>query len=124
MITLDKPTKQSVKIGYVEDGNIKWAIIDPMSTNLGNGETQLWSFASDTKGFFRKKVTESLMVTNFRIMRLDNEHNKVYGYILFPNIDDVIVMNTRRVSESVGYGVSTGRYTRMGQRFSSGTARR
>ena len=51
------------------------------------------------------------------------ENNKVLGYILLPNIDDVIVMNTHRVSQSVGYGVSTGRYTRTGQRFSSGTSK-
>ena len=94
-----------------------------MSTNLGNGEVQLWSFVADTKGFFRKKVTRSLVVTNFRIMRVDNEHNKVFGYILFPQIDDVIVMNTHRVSQSVGYGVSTGSYVRTGQRFSSGTSK-
>ena len=42
-------------------------------------------------------------------MRVDMENNKVLGYILLPNIDDVIVMNTDRVSQSVGYGVSTGR---------------
>lgn len=94
-----------------------------MSTHLGNEEVQLWSFVADTKGFFRKKVTESLVVTNFRIMRVDNENDKVFGYILFPNIDDVIVMNTHRVSESTGYGMSYGYGTRYGTRRSSGTSK-
>ena len=94
-----------------------------MSTNLGNGEVQLWSFVADTKGFFRIKVIISLVVTNFRIMRIDKEDNKVLGYILFPQIDDVVVMNTQRVSQSTGYGISTGSYVRTGQRFSSGTSK-
>src|SRR4029079_14927738 len=78
-------------------------------------------------GFFRKKVTVSLVVTNFRIMRFDNEHNKVYGYILFPQLDDVIVMNTRRItqSQSTGYAFSSGYGSRFGtsRRSSSGTSK-
>ena len=66
---LNEPSKpSSVEIKYVEDGNIKSTVTDPMSTNLGNGEMQLWSFVSRTKGFFRVKIIESLVVTNFRIM--------------------------------------------------------
>ena len=39
-------------------------------------------------------------------------------------LDDVIVMNTHRVSESIGYGVYTGSYMRMaGPRFYSGTSK-
>jgi hypothetical protein len=94
-----------------------------MSTNLGNGEVELWSFAAKTKGFFRIKVIISLVVTNFRIMRVDQQNKKVLGYFLFTWLDDVIVMNTHRVSQSVGYGVSTGHYVRTGQRFSSGTSK-
>ena len=77
----------------IEDGNIKSAVIDPMSTNLGNGEVELWSFAAETKGFFRIKVIISLVVTNFRIMRVDQQNKKVLGY-LFTWLDDVVVMNT------------------------------
>jgi len=107
---------------------MKSVTLDPMSTKLGNGEVQLWSRVVDTKGFFRKKVTESLVITNFRIMRVDNDDNKIFGYILFPQIDDVIVMNTRRLSQSqsTGYGFSSGGYrTRYGTstRSSSGTSK-
>lgn len=73
------------------------------------------------KDFLQKKVAESFVITNFRIMRVDNEHNKVFGLILFPQIDDVIVMNTRRISQSqsTGYGSSSGYGTRYGTRSSS-----
>jgi ribosomal protein L40E len=94
-----------------------------MSTKLGNGEVQLWSFASQTKGFFRVKVVISLVVTNFRIMRIDQQNNKVLGYFLFTWLDDVIVMNTHRVSQSTGYGMYTGYRTRFGTRSSSGTSK-
>ena len=94
-----------------------------MSTKLGNGEVQLWSFAAQTKGFFRVKVVISLVVTNFRIMRIDQQNNKVLGYFLFTWLDDVIVMNTHRVSRSTGYAIYTGYRTRYGTRSSSGTSK-
>jgi hypothetical protein len=45
----EKPKQQSVTIDYVEDGNVKSVRLDPMSTNLGNGEVHLWSYIVDTK---------------------------------------------------------------------------
>jgi hypothetical protein len=85
---------------------------------------KLWAFASQTKGFFRIKIMETLVVTNFRIMRIDMQSNNVLGYILLATLDDVVVMNTHRVSESIGYGVYTGGYMRLaGPRFSSGTSK-
>ena len=42
-----------VEIRYVEDGNIKSAVIDPWSTGLYNGESLLWNYASNTKGIIR-----------------------------------------------------------------------
>ena len=56
-------------------------------------------------------------------MRVDQQNKKALGYFLFTWLDDVVVMNTQRVSQAVGYGVSTGRYIRVGQRFSSGTSK-
>ena len=84
---------------------------------------QLWSVATQTKGFFRVKVVRSLVVTNFRLMRIDQQNNKVLGYFLFTWLDDIIVMNTRRVSQSTGYGYSTGYRVRYGTRSSSGTSK-
>ena len=56
-------------------------------------------------------------------MFIDHENNKLDILHLIPNLDDVIVMNTHRVSQSTGYGVYTGYHTRVGQRFSSGTSK-
>ena len=64
-----------------------------------------------------------MIVTNFRIIVIDHEKNNLTMLHLLPNIDDVVVMNTHRVSQSVGYGISTGSYVRTGQRFSSGTSK-
>ena len=112
-----------LKIKFVEDGNIVRTTLDPNSVILGNGEQLLWSF-DITKGIFRKKVIERLALSNYRIMRIDMQNNKILGYILLATLDDVVVMNTHRVSESIGYGVYTGGYMRMaGPRFSSGTSK-
>jgi hypothetical protein len=89
---------------------------------LGDGEVLLWSMADETKGIFRKKVTKSLAVTNYRIMRTDNQEDKILGWILVGTLDDVIVMNTHRVSQAVGYGFYGAGYT-TSTRFSSGTSK-
>jgi ribosomal protein L40E len=115
--------KSGVEIRYFEDGNIQSAVIDPWSATLNNNEQLLWNF-DITKGFFRIKIIERLALSNYRIMRIDMQNNKVLGFILLPNLDDVVVMNTHRVSESVGYAFYMGRYTTMaGPRFSSGTSK-
>jgi len=64
-----------------------------------------------------------MVVTNFRILAIDHQNNKLNILHLLPNIDDVIVMNIHRVSQSIGYGVYTGYRTRVGTRFSSGTSK-
>jgi Double zinc ribbon len=43
--------------------------------------------------------------------------------VFIATLDDVIVMNTHRVSESTGYGMSYGYGTRYGTRRSSGTSK-
>jgi len=64
------------------------------------------------------------MVTNFRAFHTDEENHRVAGYALLYAIDDVIVMNARRISDSVGYAVYAGRYSGFaGPRFSSGTSK-
>ena len=51
------------------------------------------------------------------------ENKKVEGFILLYGIDDIVVMNTYRASQSSGYGFSTGYQTRYGTRRSSGTSK-
>jgi hypothetical protein len=95
----------ALEIRYVEDGNIKSTVIDPWLTTLNRGEFNLWSLIANTKGIIRKKIIESFVVTNFRLMIIDHENNRLTMLILIPNLDDVVVMNTHRVSDSVGYAL-------------------
>lgn len=64
-----------------------------------------------------------MVVTNFRVIVIDHEKNNLTMLHLLPNIDDVIVMHTHRVSQSIGYGIYTGYMTRVGIRFASGTSK-
>ena len=114
------------KISFSEDGIIKSVNINPNSVNLSNGEELLWSY-NITQGFIRKKAVVMLGISNYRIMRVDLINNTVIGYILLQDLDDVIVMNTSRVSDSIGYSMyagSGGRFMSIaGPRFSSGTSK-
>src|SRR3989338_7328246 len=114
------------KISFSEDGIIKSVNINPNSVNLSNGEELLWSY-NITQGFIRKKAVVMLGISNYRIMRVDLINNTVIGYILLQDLDDVIVMNTSRASDSIGYSMyagSGGRFMSIaGKRFSSGTSK-
>lgn len=115
-----------VEITFAEDGEIKKTIMDPYSLDLRNGEELLWSF-DITEGLIRKKIVVRLALSNYRIMKIDMQNNKILGYILLQDLDDVVVMNTHRASNSIGYGMyagTRGRYMTMaGPRFSSGTSK-
>ena len=60
-----------------------------------------------TQGIFKKKVVEIQTITNYRVLRNDKG-------ITFNDIDDVVVMNQHRVSQSNYTGTSYGRYARFG----------
>lgn len=74
-------------------------------TSFGREET-LWR-NQVTQGIFKKKVVEVQTITNYRILRNDKG-------VMFKDIDDVVVMNQHRVSQSNYMGTSYGRYTRFG----------
>lgn len=78
------------------------------------GETVLWSHQLK-KGFFKTKSYEIWMITNFRIIKTDNETNKATQ--LPVKYIDAIVMNLRTRSQSqgktVGAGVPAGILTGM-----------
>jgi Double zinc ribbon len=60
-----------------------------------------------TQGIFKKRVVEVQTITNYRVLRNDKG-------ITFKDIDDVVVMNQHRVSQSNFTGTSYGRYARFG----------
>jgi hypothetical protein len=72
---------------------------------LGREET-LWR-NQITQGIFKKRVVEVHTITNYRVLRNDKG-------IMFKDIDDVVVMNQHRVSQSNYMGTSYGRYARFG----------
>src|SRR5437867_7001114 len=76
----------------------------PESTSIS--ESTIWS-DQVTTGFFRKKVIETRYITNLRVST-----NR--GVVYLNQVDDIIVMNSKRMSESQYSGYSAGRYTRYG----------
>jgi hypothetical protein len=68
-----------------------------------NSEEVIWSFPL-TKGFFKKTVVQERQVTNLRVIQGE-------GYIGLSLLDDIVVMNQRRVSDSSYTSVGGGRYS-------------
>jgi hypothetical protein len=72
---------------------------------LGREET-LWR-NQITQGILKKRVVEVQTITNYRVLRNDKG-------VMFKDIDDVVVMNQHRVSQSNYMGTYYGRYIRFG----------
>jgi hypothetical protein len=73
---------------------------------MTNKEETLWR-NQITQGIFKKKIVEVQTITNYRVLRNDKG-------ITFKDIDDVVVMNQHRISQSNYTGTSYGRYARFG----------
>lgn len=68
-----------------------------------NTEEVIWSFPV-TKGFFKKTVVQERQITNLRVIQGE-------GYIGLSLLDDIVVMNQHRVSDSSYTSVGGGRYS-------------
>lgn len=68
-----------------------------------NAEEVIWS-SPVTKGFFKKTVVQERQITNLRAIQGE-------GYIGLSLLDDIVVMNQRRVSDSNYTSVGGGRYS-------------
>ena len=86
---------------------------DPDSPHMS--ESTIWS-DQVTTGFFRKKVIETRYITNLRVST-----NR--GVVYLDQVDDIIVMNSKRTSESQYSGYSAGRYTRYGMGTAKSSSR-
>ena len=86
---------------------------DPDSPHMS--ESTIWS-DQVTTGFFRKKVIETRYITNLRVST-----NR--GVVYLDQVDDIIVMNSKRMSESQYSGYSAGRYTRYGMGTAKSSSR-
>jgi hypothetical protein len=80
-----------------------------------NNEMIIWSFPQ-TKGFFRTKVIQERQITNLRVIQGDS-------YIGLTLLDDIVVMNQHRVSNSSYASFGGGGYSpRIGTGSSSSKA--
>jgi hypothetical protein len=76
--------------------------IYPMAPFLSSGEQIIWNNIK-TKGIVNKKIQWLDLVTDYRVYQYDYD-NKLGNFVLISGIDDVVVNNQRRISNSNRYG--------------------
>ena len=79
------------------------------SPSLILGEQLCWRY-DITKGLFRKQTTSQYFVTDYRCFILDTQANTVDSSVMMGHFDDVVVMNSQRISSSIGNGFYFGAY--------------
>ena len=106
-ITLNVEDKQVPEIKQymqgikeVEDRNY-WSNIYGLPFLL-EGESIIWSNLQ-TEGTIKKRATWLEVVTNYRILQYSVQQHAA-NYVSLPALEDIVVMNQRRVSQSTGYG--------------------
>lgn len=77
-----------------------------------NTEEIIWSFPI-TKGIFKKTVVQERQITNHRVIQGEN-------YMGLKLLEDIVVMNQHRVSDSSYASVGVGRYS---PRYGSGRSK-
>ena len=122
--TFEPEMMGSVEIEFGDGKNFRPTKVYQKLPVLANGEELLWSYVK-TEGIFNKKVEFVMALTNFRALIYDFKNPSDSGHVFLTPVDDILVMNTRRVSHSVRTGSfnSTGRYgMRVGTNVGSGTS--
>jgi hypothetical protein len=100
----------SVEHHYYVDGNLETTKLYYRVPFLSEGEELLWVNIG-TEGIINKHVKWLWALTNFRALIYDfNAHD--CGRIPLGDVDDVVVMNQKRQSESTRIGMYTGRFGR------------
>jgi hypothetical protein len=85
----------------------------PIETTALGTERIIWHNEL-TKGFFHKQVVDTQRITNYRVIQNNYE-------ILLKDVDDIVVMNQNRISQSSHMGTYSGRYVRFGYGTSRST---
>lgn len=85
---------------------------------MHEGEELIWGYREE-KGIINKTLVRIWAVTNFRIFCYNYEIEDMEGLLLMQDLDDVVVTNTHRESES--HGTYYGRYVKYGYRKSKST---
>ena len=102
---------KTLEIQYESGGLIENTTVYPNTPFIAVGENILWSNVQ-TKGTLNRRVVWLEALTNFRIFQYNYESH-LASYAFFSAIDDVIVTNQKRISESQSGG------TYYGNRFGS-----
>lgn len=76
-----------------------------MSDNLQDGEEPFWEYKQET-GFFRRQKMK-VCLTNYRLFAYDISNSKMIGLLLLQLLDDISVINTRRIHQSNWAGGGT-----------------
>lgn len=107
--SLEKDFWRTVDIFYYNRGELATSKIPVRAPVLAEGESLLWSHIQ-TKGIINKQANFFAAITNFRAFIYDfQEHDS--GRVFLPGVDEVIVSNQQRVSESNSAGMySRGKY--------------
>lgn len=105
---------ETTTIDYELDGESSSAIVHYKAPYLSANEELLW-FDQETSGVIQKHLKFVTALTNFRAIIYNFETNS-YGCVLLRDVDDVLVMNKRTLSESsrTGTFVGAGRYSGFG----------
>lgn len=72
-------------------------------TTAAAREEVIWSFPT-TKGWFKKTIVQERQLTNYKVIQGS-------GHIGLALLDDIVVMNQHRVSDSSYTSVGGGRYS-------------
>ncbi len=90
-------------VPYERDGIVSSTRLYPKAPVLAENEELLWTH-TETEGMISKQARWVDAVTNFRIFQY-NFKNHLSSYALISRIDDVIVTNQKRISESQSSGI-------------------
>lgn len=97
---------QTLPIEYYIDGNPQQTTVYSEAPFLSESEDLIW-YDQNLSGIINKKLSVLFAVTNFRII-LYNFQNSRGSIIPLSQVDDVIVMNRRTISDSVRTGTFVG----------------
>lgn len=113
-----------IEIDYGDGKNWTSTFVYPKLPVLANGEELSWHLLN-TEGVFNKKALMLFAITNFRVLIYDFKNPYESGCVFLEFVDDILVMNSHRVSHSTRMGSfsSAGRYgMRVGTGVGSGTS--
>ena len=97
---------KTLEIPFESDGVVQYTTVYPKTPFIAIGEKILWSNLQ-TKGTLNRQIVWFEALTNFRLFQY-NYNSHLSSYAFLSEIDDIIVTNQKRVSESQSGGTYYG----------------